>query len=79
MLDKLRQEINISINDFLSLIRKEYRLDLVNPILYESIREFSLRPGKRIRPLLLLLSYLGYSVIILTTTYTKIDFLPCLM
>lgn len=61
MLDKLRQEINISIGEFLSLIRKEYRLDLVNPILYESIREFSLRPGKRIRPLLLLLSYLGYS------------------
>ena len=33
----------------------------VNPVLYESIREFVLRKGKRIRPLLLVLSYKGYS------------------
>ncbi|VAX35962.1 Geranylgeranyl diphosphate synthase [hydrothermal vent metagenome] len=42
-------------------IKDEYKLHLVHPILYKSIREFSLRPGKRIRPLLLILSYLGYT------------------
>ncbi len=61
MLDKLRKEIDTSLAAFLGQVKKEYRLQLVHPILYNSIREFSLRPGKRIRPLLLLLSYLGYS------------------
>ena len=41
-------------------IKKEYKLHLANPILYRSIREYCLREGKRIRPLLLILSYLGY-------------------
>ncbi|MBF0121930.1 MAG: polyprenyl synthetase family protein [Candidatus Omnitrophica bacterium] len=61
MLNQLRKEIDTSIATFLTQIKKEYRLHLINPILYESILEFSLRPGKRIRPLLLLLSYLGYA------------------
>ena len=61
MLERLKKEIDRSLADFLAKIKKEYRLHLVSPILYQSIREFSLREGKRIRPLLLLLSYLGYS------------------
>jgi geranylgeranyl diphosphate synthase type I len=61
MLERLKKEIDRSLADFLTKIKKEYRLHLVSPILYQSIREFSLREGKRIRPLLLLLSYLGHS------------------
>jgi geranylgeranyl diphosphate synthase type I len=61
MLNFYRHQIDKSIASFLSKAKKEYKLHLVNPILYDSIREFSLREGKRIRPLLLILSYLGYS------------------
>jgi geranylgeranyl diphosphate synthase type I len=61
MLEQLKKEIDRSLADFLTKIKSEYRLHLVSPLLYQSIREFSLREGKRIRPLLLLLSYLGYS------------------
>lgn len=61
MLDQLRKEIDSSITAFLAQVKKDYRLNLVDPILYNSIREFSLRPGKRIRPLLMILSYLGYT------------------
>ncbi|MBF0485841.1 MAG: polyprenyl synthetase family protein [Candidatus Omnitrophica bacterium] len=61
MLDKYRTEINKSLASFLTHVKKDYQLHLVNPILYDSIREFSLRQGKRIRPLLLILSYKGYS------------------
>lgn len=61
MLNKLRQEIDKSLASFLLRVKKEYRLQLINPVLYDSICEFSLREGKRIRPLLLVLSYLGYS------------------
>ena len=60
MIDGIRQRIEKSLESFLDRIKKEYKLDLVNPILYESIREFSLRSGKRIRPILLILSYKGY-------------------
>lgn len=41
-------------------VKREYKIHLVSPVLYESIREFCLREGKRIRPLLLILSYKGY-------------------
>ena len=41
-------------------VKDDYKFHLISPILYESIREFSLRKGKRIRPLLLILSYMGY-------------------
>ena len=60
MLTKLRRQIDKSLETFMDSIKKDYKLQLVSPVLYESIREFSLRPGKRIRPLLLILSYKGY-------------------
>ncbi|MBF0618833.1 MAG: polyprenyl synthetase family protein [Candidatus Omnitrophica bacterium] len=60
MLNSLRRKIDSSLASFLTQIEKTYKIHLVNPILYESIREFSLREGKRIRPLLFILSYKGY-------------------
>ncbi|MDO8580961.1 MAG: polyprenyl synthetase family protein, partial [Candidatus Omnitrophota bacterium] len=60
MLEKLRKQVDKNLAAFMDRIKTDYKLHLVNPILYESIREFSLRKGKRIRPLLLILSYKGY-------------------
>jgi len=60
MIKKLRRKIDQSLERFMDRIKKDYKLHLVNPILYHSIREYCLREGKRIRPLLLILSYLGY-------------------
>ena len=60
MLDPLRKKIDQSLASFLTHVKKDYKLHRINPILYDSIREFSLREGKRIRPLLLILSYKGY-------------------
>ncbi len=61
MLTTFKKEIDISIGLFLDHVAKDYKLHLVDPLLFKSIREFSLREGKRIRPILLLLGYLGYS------------------
>jgi geranylgeranyl diphosphate synthase type I len=61
MLDKFKKEIDTSIALFLDHVAANYKLHLVDPLLFKSIREFSLREGKRIRPILLLLGYLGYS------------------
>ena len=60
MIDRLRQKIDVSLETFMERVKKDYKLQLVSPVLYESVREFILRPGKRIRPLLLILSYKGY-------------------
>jgi len=61
MIDTLKKNIDRSLAIFMSRVKKDYNFHLVNPLLYEAIREFSLRKGKRIRPLLLILSYMGYS------------------
>lgn len=60
MLTKIKKQIDKSLEYFLDKIRTEYQMDLVDGILYKSIREFSLREGKRLRPILLALSYKGY-------------------
>lgn len=60
MIDEIKKQIDRSLESFLDRIKIEYNLHLVNPILFESIKDFTLREGKRIRPLLLILSYQGY-------------------
>src|SRR3989338_1698179 len=60
-IERIKKRIDISLKTSLRKIRREYKLHLVNPILFESIKDFTLRKGKRIRPLLLILSYRGYS------------------
>lgn len=60
MLAEIKIQIDKSLARFLEKIKTDYKLDLVDPILYNSIREFSLREGKRLRPILLALSYKGY-------------------
>ena len=60
MLDKMVAQIDRSLADFLKQIHGEYQLHLADPILYQSIKDFVLRKGKRIRPILFILSYMGY-------------------
>jgi geranylgeranyl diphosphate synthase type I len=60
MITKIKKHIDQSLNDFFERVKAEYKLHLVDPTLYESLKEFTLREGKRIRPLLLILSYKGY-------------------
>jgi len=60
MLRQIKHQIDKSLARFLDKIKIDYKLHLVDPILYNSVREFCLRDGKRIRPILLALSYKGY-------------------
>lgn len=57
----IKRQIDISLLAFLQKVKGEYKLRLVHPILFKSIKDFTLRKGKRIRPLFLILSYLGYA------------------
>ncbi len=61
MIEQVKKQIDASLKTFLEKVKHEYKLHLVNPILFESIKDFTLRKGKRIRPLLLVLSYKGYN------------------
>ena len=61
MIEQIRKNIDKSLSSFLDTVKKDYKLHLVSPLLFESIREFTLRKGKRLRPLLLILAYKGYS------------------
>lgn len=60
MLNKMREQIDKSLLSFLEKTRVKYKLDLADPILFDSIKDFVLRKGKRIRPMLLILCYKGY-------------------
>ncbi len=60
MITQVRKQIDKSLAVFIERIKTEYKLHLVDPILFESIKEFVLRKGKRIRPILFALSYKGY-------------------
>jgi len=61
LIEQIRKNIDKSLSSFLNLVKRDYRLHLVSPLLFESIREFTLREGKRLRPLLLILTYKGYA------------------
>ena len=61
LIEQIRKNIDKSLGKFLDKVKKDYKLHLVSPLLFESIREFTLRKGKRLRPLLLILTYKGYS------------------
>lgn len=61
MIEQLRKNIDLSLASFLKTVQKDYKLHLVSPLLFNSICEFTLREGKRLRPLLLILTYKAYS------------------
>jgi geranylgeranyl diphosphate synthase, type I len=60
MLTTIQKNIDKSLADFIEKAKIEYQLESINPFLFASIKDFVLRQGKRIRPLLLILSYQGY-------------------
>ncbi|MDD3374397.1 MAG: polyprenyl synthetase family protein [Candidatus Omnitrophica bacterium] len=61
MIETYKKNIDKNLQAFLEKIKKEYKFHLVYPILFESIKDFCSRKGKRIRPLLMILSYQGYA------------------
>ena len=46
---------------YIQTVDKLYSLNKLSPVLFKSIKEFICRPGKRIRPILFCIGYLGFS------------------
>ncbi len=60
-METLVRQINEAIRSLFDDVNSRYHLKSTCPPLFNCCREFVLRPGKRVRPLLFVLAYLGYS------------------
>lgn len=61
MLEEIKNNIELSLSRYLKNLDKTYQLSAISPLLHRSIKNFLFRRGKRLRPVLFVLSYLGYS------------------
>jgi len=61
MLFKIKNRIEKELKLSALRLNKQYALDKLSPLLFNSIKEFILRPGKRVRPTLFVIGYLGFS------------------
>jgi geranylgeranyl diphosphate synthase type I len=57
---KIKKRIDQNLARFIAKLDKEYALSTISPILFNKIKDFSLRDGKRIRPILFIIGYKGY-------------------
>ena len=61
MLSQIKKKINHQLYLFLQNANKLYSLAAISPLLFRDIKNFILRDGKRIRPILFILGYQGFS------------------
>lgn len=61
MLLKIRKRVDKELASYLRTLDKEHAVKKISPLLFEYIREFTLRKGKRIRPALFIIGYLGFA------------------
>jgi len=61
MIFKITNKIEKELPSFIDRLGTRYAIKKISPVLFKSIKEFILRPGKRIRPALLVISYLGFA------------------
>ncbi|MDD5408639.1 MAG: polyprenyl synthetase family protein [Candidatus Omnitrophica bacterium] len=58
---KMKIRIEKELSAYVQTIDKLYSFNRLSPILSKSIKEFICRPGKRVRPVLFCIGYLGFS------------------
>jgi len=58
---KIRNKIETELKTYTRNIDKAYHLSKLSPVLFNNIKEFISRDGKRIRPILFCIGYLGFS------------------
>ncbi len=60
MILKIKNKIEKELTQYLKTFGKIYGLNRISPLLYNNIAEFISRKGKRVRPILFCLGYLGF-------------------
>lgn len=61
MVYKIRNKIERELAAFIPDMDRLYGLSRISPLLYRGMKDFVLRDGKRIRPLLFVIGYLGFA------------------
>ena len=61
MLAEIKNKIDRELAKFIQEIDADYSLSKISPLLFNSIKDFLLRDGKRIRPILFCVGYLGFT------------------
>lgn len=61
MLLKIKNKVECELKHFILSVDKIYGLSRISPILSKNIKDFILREGKRIRPILFVTGYLGFA------------------
>ncbi|MFC1480374.1 polyprenyl synthetase family protein [Candidatus Omnitrophota bacterium] len=61
MLKKLKKDVDSALGTYLKELKTDLDMGRVSPLLYSGIKDFLQRDGKRIRPILFLISYQGYT------------------
>ncbi len=58
---KIKKRIDRELKKYSLEIEKTYHLNTLSPLLFKSIKEYILREGKRVRPILFSIGYLGFT------------------
>jgi geranylgeranyl diphosphate synthase, type I len=58
---KIKIRLEKELHNYVRSINKTYSLNKLSPILFKSIKEFICRDGKRVRPILFCIGYLGFT------------------
>ncbi|HNX81758.1 MAG TPA: polyprenyl synthetase family protein [Candidatus Omnitrophota bacterium] len=61
MFTTLKRRLDSELISFCRDIEKKYRLNSISPLLFQKIKEFIIRDGKRVRPILFVIGYKGFS------------------
>jgi len=61
MLEEIKNRIEQELRDYIDDLDDAYSLSNISPLIYRNIKDFVLRKGKRVRPILFILSYLGFT------------------
>jgi len=59
-IEEIKNRIEYEAENFIQEINSEYNIKNLSPVLFNNIRDFILRKGKRLRPLLFILASKGY-------------------
>ncbi|MBP7088981.1 MAG: polyprenyl synthetase family protein [Candidatus Omnitrophica bacterium] len=70
MYEKIKNKVDKKLRKFINNIDKTYSLNKISPLLFKSIKDFILRDGKRIRPILFITGYLGFANKVAAELYT---------
>lgn len=60
MFEQIKVRIENTLGRYINALGKTYRLDTISPLLSRMLKDYVLRPGKRVRPALFVAGYLGF-------------------